>query len=121
MKDKIELVKNLSKRKKKIIDDFFDVIDRYEDAFDRGDSKNALAYGRDVVAYIGKHQKDLNFSDAQLKEMRDSLAKLEASTKNAEIAKTKSDASRREARKAEQEYYEFLLAQKPKSKELTEH
>lgn len=121
MKDKIELVKNLSKRKKKIIDDFFDVIDRYEDAFDRGDSKNALAYGRDVVAYIGRHQTDLNFSDAQLKEMRDSLANLEATTKNAEIANAEAEASSREARKAEQEYYEFLLAQKPSSKQRTEH
>lgn len=111
----------LSKRKKKIFADFFDLTERYEDAFERTDRKNALKLGKEIVAYIEKFQKTLGISDDYLNGMKNSLENLEKTTEKAEIAEAKAKESSRAARESEQAYYKLLLEQTPKGKERTKH
>jgi hypothetical protein len=111
----------LSKRKKKIFEDFFDLTDRYEAAFERTDRKNALKLGKEIVVYIEKFQKVLGISDEYLNGMKNSLENLEKNTKISEIAEAEAKEASRAARKSEQKYYKLLLEQTPKGKERTKH
>ncbi len=111
----------LSKKLKKILADFYDVMDKYEAAFDRSDGKNALKYGREAVAYIEKFQKELNFSAEQINGLKNSLKELENSTVTAGITRAEAEAAGRKARKSEQKYYRSLLEQMPKNKYRTGH
>ena len=111
----------LSKKMKKILADFFDLTDRYEAAFERTDRKNAFKLGKEIVIYIAKFQKELGISDEYLKGMKNSLDKLEETTKKAEISKAEAEEASRKARKSEQEYYKFLLEQTPEGRKRTKH
>jgi ATP-dependent Lon protease len=67
----------LSKRMKKILAGFFTAINRYEEAFERGDREAARALGKESVEYCEKYQKELKLSDECVGGMRTAWLQME--------------------------------------------
>lgn len=111
----------ISKKLKKILDDYNALCDLHEEALKRGDSEESLKCGKKVLAYIIEHQKELKVSDDQLEEMKKKAVEVEKAHAECKRLEAELRLNRLAARKAEAEYYDAWLEMPPQGKARTEH
>ena len=107
---------SLSKKMREILAGFYAVMERYEKAFESGDSAAALQFGGEVVKYCEKYQKDLKFSDETLAEMKKRFTRLCESTAKEAILEAELKETRARRKILEQEYLKALTKDKKDKK-----
>lgn len=122
-------------KKKKIKNEFFDLIDDYEDARERliethayDDILELLECRRRMVEYARAHQQALEISDEIMQDLIKGFENLEkdvAETKRSKARVQKAEReyqkSKRNLEKKKLEYYDMLLDMPPQGKQRTGH
>lgn len=111
-----------AKKLDKIIDEFYDVYDKYQEAYQSNDRKGVLKYGRQLFSYLSEHRKALEISDEYINELNTALLNLEQTIGKMRSQKKSQTLDAYFITEAEkQDYFRALLRKLPMGRGRTEH
>lgn len=99
---------------KKILDGFWAASNKYEAAFQSGDSDAAFIYGNEFRAYVVRYRKELKFSDEYIADMNKCFDKYAKSRADCKLIEAQAAESRREFLEAQRRQNQFYLGMLPR-------
>lgn len=99
----------LSKKMKKILAGFYELYYKYEEAYENGNRRSAMFYSEKFIDYCCTFQKELNFSDEQVKDWKQHLAQYKADVRKEQLPEDEPIGVRIHKEKLLQEYFDLVL------------
>ncbi|CAN5519098.1 hypothetical protein BH10ACI1_BH10ACI1_23910 [soil metagenome] len=94
---------------KKILAGFWDLMHKYEEALERGDSAEHNRYSREFTDYVCKYQKELKLDPDYVEDMRIKRLELDKSLAEETYCLAKLENIRRQKREAEETYMKIVM------------
>ena len=106
----------LSKKMKKILAGFWDLMHKYEEAFECGDRVAFHRYSREFTDYVCKYQKELKLDADYVEEMRIQRLELDKSLAEETYYLARLENVRRQKREAEENYLKMVIEDEKRGK-----
>lgn len=98
----------MSKRIRKIRDDFFKLHEKTQEAFEKGDREVFKKYQKEFISYCCQFQKELKIPDEKIEDLREGLGKAEVVDAEINYLKAKIERIKGEAEKEKKQLSEAL-------------